>query len=66
MVVPVYIPTNSVVGFSFLQTLSSMLFVRLYSDGGSDQSEVLPHSHRIFLLFELDQTQNPKNPKFNS
>ena len=42
-VVPIYIPTNSIRGFSFLHTLSSIYLYRLFDDGHSDQSEVIPH-----------------------
>ena len=40
---PIYIPTNSVGGFSFLHTLSSIYWCRHFDDGHSDQHEVTPH-----------------------
>ena len=41
VVVPIYIPTNSVGGFHFLHTLSSILICRLFNDGHFDRCEVI-------------------------
>ena len=43
MAAPVYILTNSVRGFPFLHTLSSIFYFRLFNDGCSDCYEVIPH-----------------------
>ena len=40
---PVYIPTNSVWGFPFLHTLSSIIICRLFDDDHSDWYKVIPH-----------------------
>ena len=40
---PIYIPTNSVGGFCFLHTVSSICYFRLFNGGHSDQCEVIPH-----------------------
>ena len=42
MVVPIYIPTNSVGGFLFLLTLSS-INIRRFDDDHSDCCDVIPH-----------------------
>ena len=42
VVVPIYIPTNTVGGFPFLHTLSSICYLWTY-DGHSDWCEVVPH-----------------------
>ena len=41
--VSIYIPTNSIRGFSFLHILSSIYCFRLFDDGHSDRCEVVPH-----------------------
>ena len=42
--IPIYIPINSVGGFSFLHTLSPAFIVcRPFDDGHSDRCEVIPH-----------------------
>ena len=41
VVVPIYIPANSVGGYPFLHTLSSICW--LVNDGYSDRCEVVPH-----------------------
>ena len=38
-----YIPTNSKGGFSFLHTLSSVCYCKLFNDGPSHWCEVVPH-----------------------
>ena len=54
-VVPIYIPTNSIREFSFPHTLSSICYLyRLFDDGHSDQSEVIPHCS-FDLHFSNDQ-----------
>ena len=42
MTVPIFIPTNSTGGFPFLHILSSSCYCRLFDDGPSDQSDVIP------------------------
>ena len=50
VVVPIYLPTDSVGGFPFLHTLSQhLLLVEFFYDGNSDQCEVVPH--RSFDLY---------------
>ena len=39
---PNYIPTNSVGGFPFFTPSPAFLICRLFDDGHSDQSEVIP------------------------
>ena len=39
----VYIPTNILGGFPFLQTLSIFIICRFSDDSHFDQSEVIPH-----------------------
>ena len=51
MVVPTYIPTNSVRRFPFLHTLSSIYYNRFFDDGHSDWCEVVSH-----CSFELCST----------
>ena len=41
MTEPIYIPTNSVRGFLFLHTLSSIYYCRLFDDSYSDLCEVI-------------------------
>ena len=41
--VSIYIPTNSVGGFHFLHTLSSIYYLQIFGDGHSDQCEVILH-----------------------
>ena len=41
--VPIYILTDSVGGFPFLHTLSSIFICRLLDEDHSDQCEVIPH-----------------------
>ena len=43
MAVLVRIPTNSIRGFPFLHTLSSIYFCRLFDSSHSDQCEIVPH-----------------------
>ena len=40
---PIYLPTNSVEGFPFLHTISSIFICRLFNDDYSDQYEVILH-----------------------
>ena len=40
--VPIYIPTNSIGGFPFFNTLST-IYCRIFNDGHSDWYEVIPH-----------------------
>ena len=42
MIVPIFIPANSTGGFPFLHILSSSCYCRLFDDGHSDQSDVIP------------------------
>ena len=44
MAVPIYIRTNSVRGFLFVHTLSSIV-CRLLDSSHSDQCEMVPHLH---------------------
>ena len=44
MVVPIYIPTNSVRGFPFLPNLSAFIVCRLFDVGHSAWCKVVPHS----------------------
>ena len=37
------IPTNSVRGFPFLHTLSSIYYMQAFDDGHSDQCEMISH-----------------------
>ena len=48
--------TNSVGGFPFLHTLSSLYICRVFDDGHSDQCEVISHCsfNKLFSLFILD------------
>ena len=41
--VPAYIPTNSVRGFPFLHTSPALVVCRLFNDGHSNWSEIVPH-----------------------
>ena len=47
--VPIYIPTNSIRGFPFFHTISSIFVGRFFDDGQSDPCEVLYHCR-----FDLD------------
>ena len=49
MIVPVYIPTDSVGGFPFLYTLSSIYFLGMVLWWLSDQGEVIVHC--VFIFF---------------
>ena len=40
---PVYIPINSVGGFPFLHTLSSIYYCRCFDNSHSEQYELIPH-----------------------
>ena len=40
---PIYISTDSVGGFPFLNTLSSIYCLWTFNDGHSDWCEVIPH-----------------------
>ena len=54
VIVPVYIPTNSVGGFPFLPTFSSTIVCRFFDDGRSDLCEVIYHCS-FDLHFSNDQ-----------
>ena len=43
MVVPIYIPTNSVGGFPSLMPSPAFIVCRLFHDGHSDRCEVISH-----------------------
>ena len=43
MAVPIYINSNSVGGFPFLHTLSSIYSLQIFNDGHSDWFEVISH-----------------------
>ena len=51
--VPIYIPRNSVGGFPFFYTLSSICYYWLVNDGQSDWREVMPH-----FSFDLNFCKN--------
>ena len=53
MAVPVYVPTNSVGGFHFLHTLSSIYCCRIFDDGHSYWCEVISH-YSFDLHFSSD------------
>ena len=62
---PIYIPTNSVGGFPFLHTLSSisicrflLFFCRHFNDGHSHQYEMVPH-----CSFDLHLSMQPNVEK---
>ena len=40
---PIYISTNSIQGFCFLQSLPTFVMYRLFDDGPSDMCAVIPH-----------------------
>ena len=40
---PIYIPTNSIQGFPFLQILTNICYCGLFDDSHSDRCEVLSH-----------------------
>ena len=44
VVAPIYIPTNSVIGFLFLHPLSSTIACRLFDDGHSGWCKEVPHN----------------------
>ena len=43
VVVPIYVPTNSVGGFPFHTPSPAFVICTLINDGHSDQCEVVPH-----------------------
>ena len=47
---PIYTPTNSVRGFPFLYTLSSMYYLQIFDDSHSEKCEVIPHCN-FYLNF---------------
>ena len=49
MAVSIYIPTNSVRGFPFLQTLVSIYVCRFFDNGHSDRYVLSPLSFNIVL-----------------
>ena len=51
---PTYIPTNSVEGFPFLHTLSTICFCWHFNDSHSDWYEVVPHCICISLIISND------------
>ena len=51
---PTYIPTNSVEGFLFLHTLSTICFCWHFNDSHSDWYEVVPHCICISLIISND------------
>jgi len=54
MVVPIYIPTNSVGGSLFSTSFPAFLICRLFNGGHSDQCEVVPH-YSFYLHFSNNQ-----------
>ena len=51
IIVPNYLPTNSVGGLPFLHTLFSIIVCRLFNDGHSDQCDMIPDSSFNLHLF---------------
>ena len=50
VVVPIYIPTNSVGGFSFIHTSPAFIVCIHFDDGHPDQREVTSHCSFAFLF----------------
>ena len=50
---PIYSPTNSVLGFSFLHILSKFVVCRLLGDSHSERCQCGMISHVVFICFSL-------------
>ena len=59
MAIPIYIPTKSVQEGSFFSTPSpAFITSRLFNDGNSDQSEIIPHFNVDLYFYNNSQMLN--------